>query len=93
MLGQCDDDKEIIRSLISRTLNLPPSKITDDAELGRDLSADSLTLVEIVLALEGRFQIAIPDAEYPKLVTLEQIAKRVAELKEGSRTSAAVTSV
>ncbi|MFZ0774242.1 MAG: phosphopantetheine-binding protein [Candidatus Sulfotelmatobacter sp.] len=93
MPGQFDDDKEVIRSLIGRTLNLPLSRITNDAELGRDLPADSLTMLEIVLVLEGRFQIEIPDAEYSKLVTLEQITRRVAELKQARSASAAVTSV
>jgi acyl carrier protein len=82
MPGEYDDNKEIIRSIISRITNLPQSQINDDAQLGRELPADSLTMLEIAMALEQRFKIMIPDADYPELLSLDAIAKRVSELQQ-----------
>ena len=65
--------KEQLRSLISASCGLPNSAITDDAVLTRDLGLDSLDTVDLVLQMEDKFHVAIPDEDYSKLQTVRQI--------------------
>ena len=44
-------------------LQVPAEKVTPDARFGDDLDADSLDLVELVMALEERFDVSIPEEE------------------------------
>jgi acyl carrier protein len=64
--------EEIIK-LISANLDLPTEDVKPESEI-RDLTADSLDLIELVLALEDRFEIDIPDEEINRLVTVKDIA-------------------
>lgn len=48
--------------------------ITPDAKLEEDLGADSLDLVEIIMAVEDEFIIDIPDEHAEKLQTVQQLA-------------------
>jgi acyl carrier protein len=65
--------KEQLRALIAASCGLPHSAITDDAVLTRDLGLDSLDTVDLVLQMEDKFQVAIPDEDYSKLQTVRQI--------------------
>ena len=44
-------------------LSVDPSKITPEASFGDDLDADSLDLVELVMALEEEFGIKVPESD------------------------------
>jgi len=48
--------------------------ITPEAKLEEDLGADSLDLVEIIMAVEDEFTIDIPDEHAEKLQTVQQLA-------------------
>lgn len=48
--------------------------ITPEAKLEEDLGADSLDLVEIIMAVEEEFGIDIPDEHAEKLQTVQQLA-------------------
>lgn len=71
-----------IRELAVEVLSADPSKITEDARLAEDLDADSLDLVEMVMALEDRYGIEIPEDELEGVTTVGQtidvVAARVA---------------
>lgn len=67
--------KEQLRTLLSATTGLPGSSITDDASLTRDLGLDSLDTVDLVLQMEDKFHVSIPDEDYPKLQTVGQICE------------------
>ena len=53
-------------------LSVDAAKITPDANFGEDLDADSLDLVELVMALEEEFDCEIPDEEAEKITTVKQ---------------------
>ena len=59
-----------LAELISTAAGVEPQRITDDAQLDEDLGIDSLTLVEIVVAVEDRFGMVIPDDEWSKFQTV-----------------------
>ena len=67
--------KEQLRTMLSATSGLPGSSITDEANLSRGLGLDSLDTVDLVLQMEDKFKVTIPDEDYPKLQTVGQICE------------------
>ncbi|MBF0350155.1 MAG: acyl carrier protein [SAR324 cluster bacterium] len=55
---------------ISEQLGVDKSKIKLDAHFIDDLEADSLDIVELVMALEEQFEISIPDEAAEKITTV-----------------------
>ncbi|MBO4862585.1 MAG: acyl carrier protein [Firmicutes bacterium] len=62
---------EKIREIIADQLDADPESITMDTDLMKDLEADSLDAVEIIMAIESEYDLEIPDdrAEEFKLVS------------------------
>ncbi len=53
-------------------LQVDAAKITPDARFGDDLDADSLDLVELVMALEESFDVTVDEAELEGIETVQQ---------------------
>jgi acyl carrier protein len=66
-----------VRAQIAATLGQPLERITPDALLVQDLGADSLATVALVLAIEDRFGIDMPDEEVEQLRSVEQLIEYV----------------
>lgn len=67
------DHSEIVRrtkDLIAESLGVNESEVVDDASFIDDLGADSLDIVELVMAIEKEFNIEIPDEEAEKIATV-----------------------
>jgi len=62
---------EKIQEIIADQLDVDKEEITMDTDLMKDLEADSLDAVEIIMAIESEFDIEVPDerAEEFKLVS------------------------
>ena len=58
------DIAEKVKEIVSDKLDVDPADIQEDKDFVEDLKADSLAIVEVVLALEEQFEIEIPD-EFP----------------------------
>lgn len=52
-------------------LGVDPAKVTEDARFVDDLGADSLDVVELVMAFEDEFKVGIADAESEDIVTVK----------------------
>lgn len=63
-------EKQVI-SLIGKSLKLPEDKIKPESAFVDDLGADSLDIVELVMALEDEFQIEIPDKDAEGIRTVQ----------------------
>lgn len=59
-----------LKQILVNTLAVDESLITLDSSFIDDLSADSLDLVELIMAIEGKFKISIPDEDAEKLTTV-----------------------
>ena len=59
-------------------LQVPAEKVTMDARFGDDLDADSLDLVELVMALEEEFDVSVPEDELEGIETVGQAYDLVA---------------
>lgn len=67
--------EEEVKRIIARQMNIEPETINSDTNFFKDLNADSLDAVEIVLDLEERFGIEVPDDEADHLETVKAVAK------------------
>jgi acyl carrier protein len=59
-----------VRAIIAEQLGVSVDGFKDDASFIDDLGADSLAVVELVLAFEEKFAIDIPDTETAKIRTV-----------------------
>ncbi len=74
---------EKVKNIIVETLGVDPDKVTMEARFREDLEADSLDLVELVMAFEEEFGGEISDEDVQSITTVgeavEYILKRFAE--------------
>ena len=68
-----------IKEIIAEQLDADEDVITLDTHLMKDLEADSLDAVEIIMAIEDEFDIEIPDDDSEKFQTVSDIVKFVEE--------------
>ncbi len=66
-----------LKEIIAEQLNIEGASIKPDTNLMKDLEADSLDAVEIIMALEEEYDIEIPDEEAERFQTVEDIVKYV----------------
>jgi len=59
-----------IKEAIVEKLGVEGSKVTESASFINDLGADSLDTVELIMELENRFNIQIPDEDQEKIQTV-----------------------
>jgi len=64
------DIAEKVADIISQQLDVDADAIKDEASFIDDLGADSLAIVELVLAFEEQFDIDIPDEDTEKIRTV-----------------------
>ena len=64
------DIAEKVKEIVSDKLDVDPADIQEDKAFVEDLKADSLAIVEVVLALEEQFEIEIPDEDTEKIKTV-----------------------
>jgi len=66
-----------VREIAVEVLGVEPDAVTENASLKDDLGADSLDLVEVVMALEERLDITIPEDELEGIKTVGQAVDAV----------------
>jgi acyl carrier protein len=65
-----EDVQERVVKIITEQLEVSVDKVTTNASFAEDLKADSLAIVELVLAFEENFKIEIPDEDTEKIKTV-----------------------
>ena len=74
-----DEIDEKVKKIIIEQLEVAPDKVKLEASFADDLKADSLAVVELVLALEEQFKLDIPESETEKIQT---VADAIAYIEE-----------
>ena len=67
-----------LNGLLVSELGLDAAKISNDAKFEEDLEVDSLGVVELLMALEDEFGVAIPDEEAENITTVGEAVDLVA---------------
>ncbi|HVV35886.1 MAG TPA: acyl carrier protein [Acidimicrobiales bacterium] len=77
-----DEVLNVMRDCAVDLLKIDPAKVTEEATFAEDLEADSLDVVELVMALEEKLDISIPEEDLEGIKTvgeaLDVIAAKVA---------------
>lgn len=70
---------EKVKEIIVEQLQVADTSVTLEASFIDDLGADSLDLVELIMALEEEFDIEIPDADAEKVTTVNDVVEYIKE--------------
>ena len=68
-----------IKDVIVEQLGVAEGTVTMEASFIDDLGADSLDIVELIMALEEEFDLEIPDADAEKIVTVSDVVDYIKE--------------
>jgi acyl carrier protein len=71
--------EEKVKDIIVQQLGVNAEEVTTEASFINDLSADSLDIVELVMAFEEEFGIEIPDEDAEKIRTVGEATKYIEE--------------
>lgn len=66
-----------VKEIISRELNIDSSKVTPEAHLEKDLGADSLDAVEVIMALEDEFDMSVDDDALQTIKTVQDLVEYI----------------
>lgn len=64
-----------VRELIAQQLNKSVDEVTEDKEIVKDLGADSLDVVEMLMSLEEEFEVTVPEEDAVNVKTVGDIVK------------------
>ncbi len=70
-----------VKELIAQQLGKPIEEITEEKEIVKDLAADSLDVVEMLMSLEEEFSITVPEEEAINIKTVGDIINLIESKK------------
>ena len=68
-----------LQEIVSTQLGIDPSKVVPSADFSKELGADSLDVVELVMAFEEEFEIEIDDEVAGEMATVQDVLDYIAE--------------
>lgn len=68
-----------VKDIVVEQLGVDEEEVTEQASFVDDLGADSLDIVELVMALEEEFDLEIPDEDAEKIVTVGDAVNYIKE--------------
>ena len=68
---------ETVKSVVAEQLGIDESEITMDSSFNDDLEADSLDIVELMMALEDEFKIEISDEDAGNISTIGDVVEYI----------------
>jgi acyl carrier protein len=75
--------RDKVKEIIVEQLSVEESQVEDSASFVDDLGADSLDIVELVMAFEEAFDLDIPDEDAEKITTVKDAIEYIERKKEG----------
>lgn len=70
---------EKVKNIIVDRLGVESNEVTIDSRFVEDLGADSLDVVELVMAIEEEFEIEIPDEDAEKVTSVKEVVNYLTE--------------
>ncbi|WP_298086120.1 acyl carrier protein [uncultured Campylobacter sp.] len=71
-----------VRDVVVEQLSVAPDVVKLESKIIEDLGADSLDVVELVMALEEKFEVEIPDSDAEKLITINDVVSYIEKLNK-----------
>ena len=68
--------------MLAKQLNLPAEKITLESDIIKDLGADSLDVVELLISLEDDYGISIPEEDIAGVKTVKDIVDMIEKFQK-----------
>jgi len=72
---------EKVRDMLAKQLNLKPETISLDSDVVKDLGADSLDVVELLISLEDDYGISIPEDDIVNVKTVKDIVDMIENMQ------------
>ena len=73
---------EKVGGMLAKQLNLSPDKIKPESDVVKDLGADSLDVVELLISLEDDYGISIPEDDIVNVKTVQDIVDMIEKLEK-----------
>lgn len=73
---------EKVSKMLAQQLNIDVAKITPESDVVKDLGADSLDVVELMMALEDEYGVALPEGDVENVKTVQDIVNMVSKLEK-----------
>ncbi len=70
-----------VKEVVVEQLSVNADEVKEESKFVEDLGADSLDVVELVMALEEKFDIEIPDEDAEKIATVSDAIKFIENIK------------
>lgn len=64
---------EEVKTILARQLRIAPERVTLDAQIKRDLGADSVDILQLLMRLEDDYGVVIPDQALAKFETVNDV--------------------
>ena len=71
-----------VRDVVVEQLSVAPDAVKLESKIIEDLGADSLDVVELVMALEEKFEVEIHDSDAEKLITINDVVTYIENLNK-----------
>jgi len=68
---------EKIKKILAEQLDVDVEEMTADTKIAEDLGADSLDVVELLMAIEDEFDVEVPDEEIENIKTVGDVAEYI----------------
>lgn len=73
-----------VKGIVVEQLGVDEAQVTPEASFVEDLGADSLDVVELVMALEEEFELEIPDEDAEKIMKVSEAVKYIEQHVAGA---------
>ncbi|EAJ0895572.1 acyl carrier protein, partial [Campylobacter coli] len=70
------------KAVVVEQLSIDADAVKMESKIIEDLGADSLDVVELIMALEEKFEVEIPDSDAEKLIKIEDVVNYIENLKK-----------
>lgn len=75
-----NDNLKRLQNIVGKQLGIDPGKIKSGADFGKELGADSLDIVELVMAIEDEFEINIEDKAASQIFSIQDVINYIKKL-------------
>ncbi|HEF2073987.1 TPA: acyl carrier protein [Campylobacter jejuni] len=71
-----------VKAVVVEQLSIDADAVKMESKIIEDLGADSLDVVELIMGLEEKFEVEIPDSDAEKLIKIEDVVNYIDNLKK-----------